>query len=531
MQMLNSSMLYNRFPNCRACGILEHSDGAKSRVDRHMVEVHSPGLPHRAHYSERELVMLVKVLIYLAALVASGPALFARPATDDLAGAWDSDFGWVTLETRKSGVVVGDWVQSPTKKGYISRGSFDIGTRILTVSIVQPWNGDKGSATFTLSADGSKLDGTWKHSSGAGKWSMTRVRGVNLDEQVDSILKNAGIKTNEPGMAVMVVQDGKIVVERCLGQANLAAGRPLTPTNAFELASVSKIITAQAVMIAHDRGLLNIADDVRKYVPELPVYDSSQPISIKHLLDHSSGLPNYLAFDYPKGADKRFVGLEDYAPAFAAQKTKFPARFVPGAQYEYSNVNYMLLALTVQRVAKKSFGTFLKDEVFKPLGMTTAFTYEHPDAVPVDPKLGYAGAVAYYADKGGYEPNRSMPPTGNEFVLTCGDGYLFASLLDLAKWDAGWRKGGLVRPDTLRLASVLMTTRDGKSASHGYVVDGQGRLKSLSKGGSNAGTRTSYTYDAGTSRTIITLCNRGDMDAAVADSLERLFAARHYKGK
>jgi CubicO group peptidase (beta-lactamase class C family) len=469
----------------------------------------------------------------IAVLVAgSCPALFAQPAPDQLTGAWDSDFGWVTLDTRKSGVVFGHWVQSATKKGLITAGAFAPRTRTLTFTLTQPWNGEKGSATFTLSADGSKLDGTWKHSSGAGKWQMTRVRGTTLDEQVDSILVNAGVKANEPGMAVLVVQDGKTVVERCLGMGNVAAGRPLTPTTAFELASVSKIITAQAVMIAHDRGLLNVADDVRKYVPELPVYDPGRPITLKHLLDHSSGLPDYLAFDYPKGADKRFVGLEDYAPAFAAQKAKFPARFAPGAKYEYGNVNYMLLALTVERVAKKSFGTFLKDEVFKPLGMTTAFTYEHPDAVPVDPKLGYAGAVAYRADKGGYRPNRTMPPAGNEFVLTCGDGYLFASLSDLAKWDAGWRKGGLVRPDTLRLASLVMPTRDGKTASHGYVVNGRGQLESLSKGGSNSGTRTTYTYDAGTGRTIVTLCNRGDMDvAAIADSLERLFTARQYKGK
>ena len=136
-----------------------------------------------------------------------------------------------------------------------------------------------------------------------------------------------------------------------------------------------------------------------------------------------------------RGADKRFVGLEDYAPAFAAQKAKFPARFAPGAKYEYQNVNYMLLALIVQRVAKKSFGTFLKDEVFNPLGMTTAFAYERPSQTR---SWGTLGAVPYYADKGEYKPNR----TGNEFVLTCGDGYLFASLRDLAKWDAGWRKGG-----------------------------------------------------------------------------------------
>lgn len=457
----------------------------------------------------------------IALLAGNCPTLFGQEASDDLT-VWDSNFGWVTLDKRKSGVIFGHWVQSATKKGLITHGSLTPGGRTLTFSFTQPWNGEKGAATFNVSADGSKLDGTWKHSSGSGTWTMTRVHGTTLDEQVDSILKNAGVKTDQPGMAVLVAQDGKTVVERCMGMANLAAARPLTPTSTFELASVSKIITAQAVMIAHDRGLLNIADDCRKHVPELPVYHSGRPITIKHLLDHSSGLPDYLAFDYPKGADKRFVGLEDYAPAFAAQQAKFPSRFAPGAKCEYQNANYMMLALIVQRVAKKSFGTFLKDEVFEPLGMTTAVTYERP----IDPKVEYLGAVPYYTDEGEYKPNR----TGNEFVLTCGDGYLFASLRDLAKWDAGWRKGGLVRSDTLRLASQVMTTGDGGTASHGYVVSPTGRLISLSHSGSNAGTRTYYTYDARSGRTIITLCNRGDGSAsAVADSLERLFTARGHK--
>jgi hypothetical protein len=97
------------------------------------------------------------------------------PRVEDLIGAWDSDFGKVTLETNKSGVVSGYWIQAINKKGLITRGTFTPGTRTLTFSITQPWNNEKGSATFTLSADGTKLDGAWKHSSGNGKWQMTRA--------------------------------------------------------------------------------------------------------------------------------------------------------------------------------------------------------------------------------------------------------------------------------------------------------------------------------------------------------------------
>ena len=99
----------------------------------------------------------------------------APPRLEYLIGAWDSDFGKVTLETTKSGVVSGYWIQEINKKGIITGGTFTPGTRTLTFFIAQPWNNQKGSATFTLSADSTKLDGTWKHSSGNGKWQMTRV--------------------------------------------------------------------------------------------------------------------------------------------------------------------------------------------------------------------------------------------------------------------------------------------------------------------------------------------------------------------
>jgi hypothetical protein len=103
-----------------------------------------------------------------------GKSVPAPPRIEDLIGVWDSDFGKVTLETNKSGVVSGYWIQGINKKGKITGGTFTPGTRKLNFSITQPWNNEKGSATFTLSADGTKLDGSWKHSSGNGTWQMTR---------------------------------------------------------------------------------------------------------------------------------------------------------------------------------------------------------------------------------------------------------------------------------------------------------------------------------------------------------------------
>ncbi len=449
---------------------------------------------------------------------------------DDLVGAWDSDFGWVVLRTGPAGSIVGHWMQSPTQRGRITHGEFAPGSRSLKVNIAQPWDGEKGEAKFTLSEDGSKLYGTWKHSKGSGQWKMTRVRGRRLEAQIDSILANHGVTESLPGVALLVVQDSEPVVQRCLGLADVKTGRALTASTPVELASVSKLITAQAVMIAQDHKLLNVSDEVRRYVPELPIYNPKRPITIKHLLDHTSGLPDYLAFPYPNGRDQRFVTVEDYATAFAQQKDKFPLLFPTGGKYQYGNVNYMLLALIVQRASKESFGKFVKDEIFDPLKMSTAFAYEHPDAVPLNPKRGYQGAIAYCEKEGSYVPNRVMPPQGNEKVLTVGDGYLFASLDDMAKWDASWQKGRLVTLETLKAACSEMKTDDGQGATHGYTVGPKGRLKTISHYGGNAGTRTCYLYDVETGRSVILLGNRGDLPIkSIATSVERLFWERQYK--
>jgi CubicO group peptidase (beta-lactamase class C family) len=170
-------------------------------------------------------------------------------------------------------------------------------------------------------------------------------------------------------------------------------------------------------MILHDQGKLSFDDDVRKYVPELPAYHPRQPIRIHHLLHHASGLPMYGDLDVPKTAGRKpdYVCNEDFAPEFARQRAKFPPHFLPGEKLEYNNGGYMLLALIVQHVSKKSFGTFLHEHVFAPLQMRHSWVYESPRVKSLEPAMGYCKG-----DKTPFQAYYGCPPFKNESWLCCG---------------------------------------------------------------------------------------------------------------
>src|SRR5262245_5394112 len=191
-----------------------------------------------------------------------------------------------------------------------------------------------------------------------------------LKTAVGKLMQEAGIRAGEPGLAVVALKPGRVLLMEGYGLANLASKEPITACTRFELASVSKPFTATAVLILQERGVLSIDDEVRKLIPELPQY-SGGPLRIRHLLHQISGLTDYLQpEDVPKRNKSYWVNA-DYLPALA----KAPLDFPIGQKYEYNNTNYMLLGLLIERAAKKSFGEFLREAIFDPAGMKHTFVY------------------------------------------------------------------------------------------------------------------------------------------------------------
>jgi len=184
-----------------------------------------------------------------------------------------------------------------------------------------------------------------------------------LKSAVAKLVRDTGIKSSEPGIAVLAVKPGRVLVMEGYGLADVASKETITACTRFELASVSKSITATAVLMLQERGLLAIADDVRKYVPELPQYPNG-PLRIRDLLHHISGLTDYLALEsIPKGNKSYWVNT-DYLAALG----KAPLDFSIGQKYEYNNTNYMLLGLTSHASPRSRSARFFATRYFFPPG-------------------------------------------------------------------------------------------------------------------------------------------------------------------
>ncbi len=324
----------------------------------------------------------------------------------------------------------------------------------------------------------------------------------DLERSVDALV-DPQVTAHGPGMAVAVVEQGKPVFLKAYGLADIRKTASITPRTSFDLASVTKQFTAMAIMILHDRGRLSFDDDVRKYLPEIPVYDASRPIRIRNLLQHTSGLPEYLAFGKVKGKDRAYLSNNDFLPLFAAKKDRFPLQFPTGQRFQYTNSNYLLLASVVERVSGKSFGAFMHEEVFQPLGMIDTVVFENPKVRRHEPATGYR--------KRGQQFETEI----NETLLTVGDGGIWSNLEDMVRWDAGLREGKLLQPSTVAAALQPSTTIDGGTNNYnaGWVLFNDGKdLQVMWHNGAWVGYRTVIARNLSTHRTVIVLGNSSAFD-------------------
>ena len=475
--------------------------------------------------------------VVIVALALHPAATHAALDVGDVAGEWDSDSGWVVLEASpkpgKAAIAVsGYWIQDTDKKGLIPSGTFHPARRTLEFEFTQSWNKKHGTATFALSPDDRTFKGTWRHEGGEGEWLLRRVRGKTFEAKVDSLVAYAGVRRDGAGGAVMVVEDGKVLLQKGYGYAHIATRKPNTAQTSFELASVAKQFTAAAIMILRDQGRLAFHDDVRKYIPELPVYRKGT-IRIVHLLHHTSGLPQYGDLDVPQVAGRwpPFVCNDDFAGEFARQRARFPLVFTPGERDNYNNGGYMLLALIVQRVSGKSFGTFLRDEIFQPLGMTSSWVYESPAVRTIDPAFGYCKG-----EKSRYEEYYGCPPYKNEFWLCCGGSGVWSSVADVAEWDMAWRDKKLFKPGTIKVATTPWKTNDGKSVNYGFgwnlTKDGPGEVSRIWHNGGGPSFCSTNEINFTEDRSIAVLSNDHEFELYwVRGGIERLCRAIKYQNK
>src|SRR5262245_57756531 len=243
-----------------------------------------------------------------------------------------------------------------------------------------------------------------------------------LNARVDKLFMQWD-KPDSPGCALAIVRDAQIVYSRGYGMADLEHDVPITPASVFYIGSLSKQFTAMVVALLAQQGTLNLDDDIHKYLPELPTYD--KPITIQHLIHHTSGLPEYMTLMARAGVHPDTSFSNQDVLRIIAQEHQL--NFQPGEQFAYSNTGYALLALIVERAAHVRLDEIAEARIFSPLKMKD--THFHVDATRIIKRRAYA-----------YEP---LPDGGFRLAqpvpTRIGAGGIFTTVEDLAFLTNGFR--------------------------------------------------------------------------------------------
>ncbi|MDP2957493.1 MAG: serine hydrolase domain-containing protein, partial [Longimicrobiales bacterium] len=317
--------------------------------------------------------------------------------------------------------------------------------------------------------------------------------------KVDEVF--AFVDRDAPGCALGVIQDGRLAYGRGYGLANLDWGIPITTSTVFDIGSVSKQFTATAIALLETDGVLSLDDDVRRWIPEMPDYGKT--ITIRHLLNHTSGVRDYLTLLSLAGFE--FANVFDEEDGVAIITRQRALNFDPGSEFLYSNSGYLLLANIVRRASGMSLRALLQARVFDPLGMTRSSVWDDNTEILSERATGYSPA-----GNGGWEIDHAW-----NFQMG-GDGQVITSIEDLAKWDANFFDpvvGGQALLDRLHTRGIL-TKGDTIPYALGLTVDRYRGLRRVQHGGAWAGFRAMLARFPEQRTSIVIECNRGDASTA-----------------
>ena len=279
----------------------------------------------------------------------------------------------------------------------------------------------------------------------------------------------------KPGCQLSIKKNGEVIFSKAYGMADLEHTVPLTLGSKIEAGSVSKQFTAAAILLLEQQGKLSLNDDVRKYIPELPNYGNT--IKLEQLIHHTSGLRDWgsVAELAGWGRTTKTYTNDDALEIIKAQKI---LNNLPGAEFIYSNSNYNLLAIIVQRVSGQSLAKFTKQNIFMPAGMTNTEWRDNHNRIVKD------RAIAYVLTENGYE--MLMP---NEDAY--GNGGLITTTEDLLKWNDFYLSGKLGTSSLLSKQTKVEIFNNGKMNDYGaglFIQKFKGQ-NLIQHGGATAGYR------------------------------------------
>ena len=303
---------------------------------------------------------------------------------------------------------------------------------------------------------------------------------------------------NVPGASLLVIKDGHEVVRRGYGRSDLEAGVEAGPSTDYRLASVSKQFTAAAVLLLAEDGKLSIDDQARKWLPELPA--ATDAITLRHLLTHTSGL-----VDYEDLMGDDWQGQIRDAGVLALLAKEGRLYFAPGSSYRYSNSAYALLALVVERASGMAYPDFLQARIFGPLGMHGTLAYVAGGREPPHRAWGYAQVGDGAANDAAW--TRADQSTTSAVL---GDGGIYSSIDDLARWDAALYDDRLLGDASRKLAFSPHVEVTGEPYEAQYGFGWRITGETLWHSGETTGFRNVIVRWPARRLTVVLLSNRND---------------------
>ena len=337
----------------------------------------------------------------------------------------------------------------------------------------------------------------------------------SLADKVDALFAEWD-RPDSPGCALAVIRDGQVVYARGYGLADLEHDVPITPQTVFYIGSTSKQFVAACVLLLEEQGKLSLDDDLRRFVPEFPQYD--RPITLRHLIHHTSGIRDYLTLWSLTGRSY-LDDLPEQAVLDLICRQK-ELNFSPGEKFLYSNSCYFLLAVVVERASGKSLREFAQEQIFEPLGMN--HSHFHDD----NQHLIKNRAFGYLRREDGTFGNLIM-----RFDLV-GSGGLYTTVEDLARWDRNFYDNRLGRSGPQFIERMLQNGRlhNGEEVDYAFALrHGTYRgAKTVSHGGALGGYRAQLLRFPEHRLSVAILSNLASFNpTAMARKVADLYLAEH----
>lgn len=315
---------------------------------------------------------------------------------------------------------------------------------------------------------------------------------MNKEQKIDQLLMD--YQGDVPGASLIVIKDGKIMLKKAYGLADLEEKAPVESRSAFRLASVTKQFTAMCIMILQERGKLKYSDNLCEIFPDFPEY--GKEITIERLLHHTSGL-----IDYESILPDTLTGQVHDDDVLQMMKEQDSTYFEPGLKYQYSNTGYAVLAMIIEKLSGMTFAQFLDKNIFQVLNMKNSVAYEKGISEVPNRTYGYANT-----DSGFIFRDQSRTSA----VL--GDGGIYTTVEDMFKWDQALYTDKLVSFESLEKAWTPANPPETPDNIYGFGwrIDEYKGHKRMHHNGSTSGFRNCIQRFPDDSLTILLLTNRDE---------------------